>query len=190
MKYLFILVCALFVICLHADVPRKPKEYFYFAYGANMNSQMLYQLLASDSAKCVGCYRLDGYQFAYNRAPLNPKQEFTGGNIQPKAGCSVYGVVWKLSEKELSILDQVEECPRVYRRATLQVTSPNNPQDVRQVEVYIANQDYISATSYPRPFYVKVVTEGAKEHHLPSHYINEYLNWSGPWGKDGKKSGK
>jgi gamma-glutamylcyclotransferase (GGCT)/AIG2-like uncharacterized protein YtfP len=188
MKNFFILICAVFLNIYHPILQANPstampKKYYYFAYGSNMNTKVLRKLFNGDSLECLGCYKLNDYKFLYNRAPFT-NQGFTGGNIQYEPGCAVYGVVWKISEGELAILDQFENSPKVYRRSVLEVVRPDNSQDVCQAEVYVANPNYISPICRPRPFYVNIVTEGAKEHHLPPDYIEQHLSWSGPWGEE------
>ncbi|SRR5581483_1444333 len=108
----------------------------------------------------------------------------TGGNIQPKIGKTVYGVVWKLKEEDFSILDKEEHAPVAYTRSQLKVVSIKDPRNFKWAEVYIATAEYISKTYFPRPVYVERVIEGARENGFPEDYINTYLKWSGPWGEN------
>ncbi len=162
-------------------IPSSEKEYYFFSYGLYINSKFVKESLGYFPEK-IGVYKLDGYEFSYSRAPVHKKA--TGGNVQPKAGKTVYGVVWKLKEEDFSILDKEEQAPIAYTRVRLKVVNARDATDFKWAEVYVANPKYISKTYYPRPVYVERVTEGAKENGFPEEYINAYLKWSGPWGEN------
>ncbi|HSX04609.1 MAG TPA: gamma-glutamylcyclotransferase [Rhabdochlamydiaceae bacterium] len=156
-------------------------EYFFFSYGLYMNAQFVQKDLRYFPHK-LGVYKLDGYEFSYSRAPID--KNATGGNIQPKTGKTVYGVVWKLKEKDFSILDKEEHAPIAYTRMRLKVVNAQDPKNFKWAEVYVANPEYVSTTCFPRPWYVEKVTRGAKENGFPEDYIKTYLEWSGPWGEN------
>lgn len=178
-KYLIILLLSIKPL-FSTSIDSSPENYF-FSFGSYMKSEVLKKDLGYQP-ECLGVYRLDGYEFSYNLYVVN--KQCTGGNIVPKEGAAVYGVIWKIHSKDFEILDKVENAPTVYQRHKFKVIHPKNSQDTKWVNVYVATQQYISKTCFPRPLYVKIVTEGASENHLPQEYIDTYLKWSGPWGEN------
>lgn len=174
---LFIPMCAVNQTALLAE----NTSYYFFSYGLYMNAKFIREDLGYFPEK-LGVYKLDGYEFSYSRAPVDKKA--TGGNIQPKTGKVVYGVVWKLKEEDFSILDKEEHAPIAYTRTRFKVVSAKDSKTFKWAEVYVANSEYISKTYFPRPLYVERVTKGARENGFPEDYINTYLKWSGPWGEN------
>src|ERR1700677_1698138 len=97
-KYLILL--ALFINPLFASSPDSSPEVYFFSYGGFINSEVIKEDLGYQP-ECLGVYRLDGYEFSYSRSPVN--KQCTGGNIVPKEGAAVYGVVWKIRSKDFEI---------------------------------------------------------------------------------------
>jgi hypothetical protein len=114
---------------------------YFFAYGGYLDDANLIEDLGY-LPKCLGVYQLDNYEFSYSRAPI--AKNATGGNIQPRVGKTVYGVVWKVKKSDFATLDKEEQAPIVYQRYQLEVTRVDPPYDVKMVHVYIANPGYIS----------------------------------------------
>lgn len=171
-----------FLSCVFATSPTQDTEDYFFAYGGYLDEAQLAEDLGY-LPECLGIYKLDNYEFAYNRAPMS--RNSTGGNIQPRNSKIVYGVVWKVKKSDFFTLDTGEQAPIVYQRHQLEAIQVDPPYDVKMVQVYIANPRYISPTCFPRRQYVNnMVVKGAKKHQLPKDYINTYLRWSGPWGQD------
>lgn len=168
--------------CGFATSPTQDTEDYFFAYGGYLDDAQMIEDLGYLPV-CLGVYRLDNYEFAYNRGPIN--RNATGGNIQPSAGKSVFGVIWKVKKNDFLTLDSVEQAPVVYKRQQLRVVNVDPPYDIKMVQAYVANPAYISSKCFPRRLYVNgMVVKGAKKHHLPESYIDRYLQWSGPWGED------
>lgn len=154
------------------------EEYYYFSYGRNMSSQVMEELFPNSKVEFIGVYQIDGYEFAYDRIPYRPGKTNTGSNIHFKENSIVYGTVWKMSKTDLEILDDAEATPIVYQRYNIVATNPKDPKDQIQVEIYMANPDYISSTCYPHPDIVRTVVKGALDHGLPLDYIKKYLIWT------------
>lgn len=183
MKYLFLclFLCATSCCALAASPAQEDTDYF-FAYGGYLEDAHLKDELGY-LPECLGVYKLDNYEFSYNRAPMG--RNATGGNIQPHAGKTVYGVIWKVKKGDFVTLDSSEQAPIVYQRSQLEATHVGPPYDVKTVQAYIATPQYISSKCFPRRRYVNdMVVKGAIKHRLPKEYIDSYLRWSGPWGQD------
>lgn len=76
----------------------------YFAYGSNMNlDQMAYRC---PEAEVVGPVQLKDYKLAFRGAGF--------ATILPCAGCSVEGVLWRVTETDEQQLDCYEGYPRHY----------------------------------------------------------------------------
>jgi gamma-glutamylcyclotransferase len=157
------------------------KEYYLFSYGGYMDKEQIRADLKY-APENMGVYKLEGYEFYYNRAPSG--RVSTGGNVMPEDGKTVYGVLWKLKPEDFLILDSEEQAPEVYQRRELKVTSVKNPQISKIAQVYVSTPKYTSKKCFPRPFYVNLVLKGAYQNNLPSDYILKRLSWNGPWGTD------
>lgn len=182
MKYLFLFLFLLTSHCGVAIPTTQNTEDYFFAYGGYLDDTQVLEDLGY-LPQCLGVYQLDNYEFSYNRAPI--VRNATGGNIQQKTGKTVFGVIWKIKKSDFEILDSVEQAPNVYQRYQLKVKNVASPHDVKMVQVYIANPQYISTKCFPRRKYAnEMVVKGAQKHHLPKDYIESYLLWSGPWGQD------
>ncbi len=179
-NFTFKLFLYVFAFSVNQTVFGENANYF-FSYGLYINAEFIQADLGYLPTN-MGVYKLEGYEFSYSRAPVGKKA--TGGNIQPKRGKTVYGVVWKLNEGDFSILDREERSPSAYARIRVKAFDVKNPKNFKWVEAYIANPDYISKTYFPRPIYVERLTKGARENGFPEEYINTYLEWSGPWGEN------
>ena len=143
---------------------------WHFAYGSNMNrAQML-----SRTGKIVEEHNasLPNYEVRFNK---KVRGGTAGANIQPSQGKTVHGVLYKIEEGALRMLDRYEGVPEHYRRIEVQVT-PEGGQPV-PAQIYIASK--VEKGLRPSAPYLQAMLDGAGEHNLPASYIGELKSAAG-----------
>ena len=90
----------------------------YFAYGSNLNPLQMQYRCPGSKALTVGClnhYKLDFTRYSKTR---------NGGvaDVVPAKDHSVWGLVWELSEPDLSSLDDFEGVPEFYVRNKMEIS--------------------------------------------------------------------
>lgn len=109
---------------------------YYFAYGSNMDRARLADRLGIDLQQSELPFEvaiLDGYDIAFNKL----KNDGTGAaNIVPSAGTDVEGLLYRIEERHLSVLDKCEGVPHDYRRQLMDVRTRDGR--LIQAHVYIA----------------------------------------------------
>jgi cation transport regulator ChaC len=169
---------------INADIPNQAYVY-YFAYGSNMSTQVMEKRM-SDAADSEGCYEdlgvweLNGYRFVYNLQYPQGEGHPTYGNIEKDKNGKVYGVLYKITPKQLKYLDspECEEAPEVYYRAIVKVNRAAQPVFLKEAHVYIGQKKYL-ADPFPTKNYINKVLLGAKEHDIDPKYIMAILDYKG-----------
>jgi phage replication-related protein YjqB (UPF0714/DUF867 family)/gamma-glutamylcyclotransferase (GGCT)/AIG2-like uncharacterized protein YtfP len=133
----------------------------YFAYGSNL-------CVAQMARRCPDATNprlatLAGHDWLINQRGVATVERF--------AGAHVHGVVWDLSDRDLTTLDRAEGAPVRYRRHRLTVYTPDGPSDAW---VYI---DHRVETGAPRPGYLERIINGAIHHRLPPRWIDFLRRW-------------
>ncbi|MCS6936110.1 MAG: gamma-glutamylcyclotransferase [Candidatus Bipolaricaulota bacterium] len=141
---------------------------WYFAYGSNMNVRRM-----EDRVRRRGIERklgyIQDYKMVFNK--LASESKGTGyANIIPQSGAIVYGVLYKLTEKEMKTLDKYERVDEGhYQRKKLEITVEENEQVTAYVYVALRTKEGLR----PTQDYLKCIIEGAKENGLPQDYIQQ-----------------
>lgn len=133
--------------------------YWYFAYGANMDAQGL--------ARRVGRNVLEGKRACLEGYRLVFNQRGGYASVVPHPSDKVWGVLYRLTETELSRLDQYEGVPECYGRQKVWVTTENGER-VRAY-VYIGKENLENV--WPKQTYLSELLRGARQHQLPQEYI-------------------
>lgn len=136
------------------------EEFYYFAYGSNMHTKRLEDRVGKVALEGIGT--LADYMYRFS------KKSWDGGkaNVEPALRSQVSGVVFRLTEKQLKILDAYEGTPIHYRREIVLITlSDGRP--LRAI-VYIAPPDDLFQ---PSPSYLQWIIDGAIEHGIPTEPI-------------------
>lgn len=128
----------------------------HFAYGSNMNRMMMGW--RCPTAQFEGCAVLPGHRFIIMRHGM--------ATVVPARGAVVYGVLWRLTPRDLAALNAYESIDTgLYRAVT---------------RVVVAERRRVSALVYeagnrvrgrPKSGYMDVVTTAARDVGLPPHYI-------------------
>ena len=142
------------------------EEVWYFAYGANMH----------DSAfrGWRGMRPLDwrpgrvrGYRLRFNLEG-RPEGKAALANLFPDPRAEVWGVLYKLTRRDLVRLDATEGIPWSWYRQ-LWVDAEDVDGSPLRVVTYIAQGKVIDGR--PSFRYITLLRDGARAHGLPEHYI-------------------
>jgi hypothetical protein len=145
----------------------------HFAYGSNMSRKGMEA--RCPGAEAVGLAVLEDYRFII----------MTDGyaSIEPALGHDVYGVIWRLTPRDLSSLNAYESLQAgLYRRAMLPVLVDR---------VRLSALVYLGHTANEgraRPGYMESVIAAAGEWDLPGDYIASLRRWMpGGWRSPARK---
>lgn len=136
---------------------------YYFAYGSNMDWQQMQRRCPSAKFVCIA--RLAGYRFAIARH--SRLRNCGTANIFAELGSEVCGVVYEVSDQDLTILDGFEDG---YRRESAFVYDLNDGNRPLGVIVYIAAKE--NDVPLPNAAYKQHITDGARYWHLPQDYCD------------------
>lgn len=137
------------------------RRHSYFAYGSNLCVQQMAARCpdAGDPRPAVLC----DHDWLINERGV--------ATIEPVTGSEVHGVLWQLSDRDLSVLDSAEGVPVRYRRDLLSVHTDSGP---APAWVYI---DHRVTLGPPRPGYLQRIIDGAMHHGLPQRWIDFLHRW-------------
>jgi AIG2-like family len=134
----------------------------HFAYGSNMHRAVMRE--HAPGAVALGVARLDGYRFiitADGYASVAPHRH----------GC-VFGLLWRLTARDRVTLDRWENIAAgLYRATMLPVVAAGKR---RRALVYVARA---RPRGVPRPGYMEIVVQAARECELPAHYAASLRRW-------------
>jgi cation transport regulator ChaC len=135
----------------------------HFAYGSNM-SRTLMEARCPD-ALALGTAILEGWQFV-----IGPGGH---GSVEPRAGATVHGVLWRLAARDLATINAYECVDTgVYLRRTLPV---RHDARLHPALVYVVRRQGYGT---PRPAYIRVIVEAARDWSLPESHIRSLKRWS------------
>jgi len=134
-------------------------HFYYFAYGHNTNSQEM--LRRAPTARLIGSARLKNFQFILKNY----------SDIMPQDGASVMGVLWRVHLKDLDRLDHDEGLHINYNRIPVPVHCRGK---TYRAMAYIMDPSY-TEHDLPSRHYLKLVTQGYKEHNISLWQIKRAL---------------
>lgn len=140
----------------------------YFAYGSNMDHAFLSALLGLDLEPGWPAL-LGGWRLAFNKGGEGDSGNSVVANVTEEAGCWTYGVVYRLPWEALSALDDFEQAPEHYRRATVWV-EPLGRRARQAALIYLAQPRWLVTAGSPDPVYLEILLRGAYQHALPERY--------------------
>lgn len=144
----------------------------YFAYGSNMLEARLKQPSRVPSAICIGVGVLRGFKIRFHKIGMDGSGKCNACATGNKDD-SVYGVVFDIAEKDVTVLDKEEDIERGgYSRRKVNVKMQNDSSQCI-VDCYFANSKFIDNTLHPYEWYKALVIAGAREHDLPDDYISQ-----------------
>jgi gamma-glutamylcyclotransferase (GGCT)/AIG2-like uncharacterized protein YtfP len=129
----------------------------YFAYGANMERGAMRR--RCPGAEPLGLAVLRGWRYVIVEGY---------GSVAPARGMSVFGVLWRLTPRDLAALNAFESLDSgLYRRAQLTVELEGRR---LKALVYVGRQ---RGRRRPMPGYQERLVAAAQDWHLPPRYIAE-----------------
>uniref|UniRef100_A0A672J3V8 Gamma-glutamylcyclotransferase-like n=1 Tax=Salarias fasciatus TaxID=181472 RepID=A0A672J3V8_SALFA len=154
--------------------------FLYFAFGSNLLKERLQ--LANPSAEFRTTGRLKDYKLNFGLWERQADNAWHGGvaTIEPTPGAEVWGVVWTMSNDNLSSLDNQEGVNKgKYSPLEVSVETDEGPMLCR---TYRMNNFHACP---PSPQYKQVVCSGAEQNGLPVEYLKileavQTNNYTGP----------
>ncbi len=139
---------------------------WYFAFGANMHNSAFRERRGMRPAEWrAGCVK--GYRLRFNLEG-RPRGRAAPANIAPDPGAEVWGVLYRITRKQLLRLDSTEGVPgRRYRQ--LWVEAEDVAGNALRAVTYIAEGKETDGN--PSLRYLTLLREGARAHGLPEHYL-------------------
>jgi phage replication-related protein YjqB (UPF0714/DUF867 family) len=133
----------------------------YFAYGSNLS-------VAQMAARCPNATDPRPATLADHDWLINERGVAT---VEPLDGAEVHGVLWQVSDHDLTVLDSAEGVPVRYRRDRMTVHTDDGPV---KAWVYV---DHRVEPGPPRPGYLERIIDGAKHHGLPQRWLDFLHRW-------------
>jgi cation transport regulator ChaC len=135
----------------------------HFSYGSNMSRALM-------RARCPGATALGVATLAGWRFVINPDGV---GSLAPRRGGVVHGVVWRLTLRDLAAVNAYESVDtRLYLRRRVAVWLGRRRSAAL---VFIARR---RGPGRPRPGYVSIVVDAARDWRLPAAYVDSLQRWS------------
>lgn len=131
----------------------------YFAYGSNLDVTQM-------TRRCPDARDPRPAALADHDWLINERGVAT---VEPLDGARVHGVLWQVSDHDLTVLDSAEGVPVRYRRDRMTVETDDGP---AEAWVYV---DPRVEPGAPRPGYLERIIGGATHHGLPTRWV-EYLH--------------
>lgn len=155
----------------HKSIPRNSAgtgDIYYFAYGSNMSSRYLYNMRNVLPVRSEFGY-IEDYQVSIMQPGIN-FLEPGFAQLHSAMGNRAYGVVHRISKKELSQIASSEG--EMYRWRKVSITL----QDGNSVLANTLVGDVSNPIAKPSKRYINIMIEGAREHDLPVSYIKKLAN--------------
>jgi cation transport regulator ChaC len=134
----------------------------HFAYGSNMHRPVMHK--HAPEAVVFGVARLDGYRFIITADGY--------ASVAPYPRACVHGLLWRLTARDRVTLDRWENTAAgLYRAQILPVIADGQR---RRALVYVARP---LRGGVPRPGYMEIVLQAARECGLPADYVASLQRW-------------
>lgn len=145
------------------------KTLYYFAYGSNMLEERFKSPDRAPSAKFITVANLSCYVLKFHK-----RSEDGSGKCNivetGNPGDEIFGVVYQIGASEKEALDRMEVGAFGYSDHVLEFMSPNG---ILTAHTYMAKKKFIDDSLRPYSWYRDIVLKGARQHLLPSDYIQQ-----------------
>ena len=139
---------------------------WYFAFGANMHDSAFLDRRAMRPAEWrVG--RIEGYRLRFNLEG-RPRGKAAPANIAPDPEGVVWGVLYRITRRDLVRLDSSEGVPG-WRYRHLWIDARDGDGRTVPCVTYIAEGK--ARDGNPSLRYITLLRDGARAHGLPDHYL-------------------
>jgi hypothetical protein len=149
----------------------------HFAYGANMSRAVMRKY--APGARALGVATLADHRFVITADGY--------ASVEPARGQTVHGVLWRITPRDRVMLDAWENVDGGLYRA--EVLAVRRKRCLAPSLVYFARP---GAAGRPKPGYIELVVEAAREWGLPDAYIHSLEDFAPahPAGTDARKIGE
>ena len=139
----------------------------YFAYGSNINlEQMAHRC---PDAKVVGVVTLENYELVFRGS-----SPFSGcGNIEPREGGVVYGLLWQITPQCEEALKRYEGYPHFYDQQTVSVRDAEGKKHTAMVYVMTKQRALVPAS--PTRSYIACIRDGYVQNGMDLQAFEEAL---------------
>jgi AIG2-like family len=135
----------------------------HFSYGSNMSRALMRQRCPGASA--LGVAALAGWRFVINPDGV--------GSIAPHRGGLLRGVLWRVTLRDLVAINAYEGVDtQLYLRRRVPVRLGNRTMPAL---VFLARRH---GRGRPRPGYISLVVQAARDWRLPDAYVDSLQRWS------------
>jgi cation transport regulator ChaC len=142
---------------------------WYLAYGSNMHHSAFRERRGMRPSEWR-IARIKGYRLRFNLEG-RPKGRAAPANICPDPGCEMWGVLYRITRRELLRLDATEGVPgRHYRHVLVPAEDPDG--NIVTAVTYMARG--LDADRAPSFRYISLLRDGARAHGLPEAWV-QYL---------------
>lgn len=118
----------------------------------------------------IGC--LPGYELVFNRQGTHHEGAVGSIELSSDHDAHVYGIIWRLSQKDIHRMDQFEN-PEAYSRSKLSVKAADG--QLLSCYVYIAFPQDIELD--PDPIYLERIITAAQDVGLHSDYVEKLKSY-------------
>ena len=145
---------------------RANDEIWYFAYGANMHDSAFRVRRGIQPLEHISG-RIKGHRLRFN-LDGRPSGKAAPANLHPDPDAEVWGVLYRITKRDLIRLDSTEGVPgRGYRHVAIEAEDRNGR--VIPAVTYMAPGKEVDGK--PSLRYITLLREGARTHALPEAYI-------------------
>jgi cation transport regulator ChaC len=145
---------------------RPTDEIWYFAYGANMHDGAFRVRRGIRAIECRPA-QLSGFRLRFNLGG-RPVGKAAPANLDRDPGAEVWGVLYRITRRDLLRLDATEGVPgRGYRHIEVEAKD----RDGRTIGAVAYMAAGRPDDGKPSLRYITLLREGARAHDLPEHYI-------------------
>jgi cation transport regulator ChaC len=150
----------------HVLAGRPTEHVWYFAYGSNMHHTAFRERRGMRPTEWrIGC--LKGYRLRFNLEG-RPPGKAAPANICPDQDCELWGVLYRITRRELLRLDSTEGVPgRNYRHVSVPVEDAEG--NIVRAVTYMARGKETDGT--PSFRYISLLRDGARAHGLPETWV-------------------
>jgi AIG2-like family len=135
----------------------------HFAYGSNMSR-------AHTGARCPGATAVGIAILEHWRFIIGVEGH---GSIAPSPGTIVYGVLWRTAAREIAAINAYENVASgLYLR---RIVAVRHGARLLPALAYVLRR---CGEGRPRPGYIHLVVEAARDWGLPEHYVDALQRWS------------
>jgi len=147
-----------------------PTTIWFFAYGSNMSREQMRSRAGQIADDQVG--KLENYELVFNKKARGGSST---ANVRPAPGKVVYGVLYRIPESALRLLDRYQGAPEHYRRIEVNVTAGDGSRIPAQT--YIATK--VEKGLRPASHYLQSILQAASERDLPQEYLEQVKETAG-----------